>query len=126
MKNLKLGAFSVSLSVKNIHASKEFYEHLGFKVFGGDINQNWLIMKNGNAIIGLFHGMFTNNILTFNPGWDENAENLAEFDDVRQIQQHLKENEIPLMSEVDVETSGPGSITLTDPDGNLILIDQHR
>lgn len=123
---MKLGAFSMSLSVKNIAASKQFYEQLGFAVFAGSLEKNYLIMKNGNALIGLFQGMFANNILTFNPGWDENAALVETFDDVRTIQQHLKANEIALLSEVDETTSGPASLMLTDPDGNTILVDQHR
>lgn len=123
---MNLGAFSISLSVKDIHVSKAFYENLGFSVFGGNLNQNWLIMKNGDAIIGLFQGMFENNILTFNPGWDQSAQNLNEFDDVREIQKHLKERGISLQSEADETTSGPASLTLIDPDGNHILVDQHR
>jgi lactoylglutathione lyase len=123
---MKLGAFSVSLSVKDIHASKAFYENLGFSDLGGDISQNWLIMKNENCIIGLFQGMFEKNILTFNPGWDENAKNLDSFTDVREIQRHLKERGIQLQAEADEATEGPAHITLEDPDGNSILIDQHR
>lgn len=123
---MKLGAFSISLDVKDINKSKDFYETLGFTKLGGDINQKWLILKNGNAIIGLFEGMFENNIITFNPGWDENAQNIEPFDDVRAIQEHLKKNRITLTTEADPNTSGPGYITLTDPDGNNILIDQHR
>ena len=123
---MKLGAFSISLAVKDIQKSKEFYENLGFTKLGGDINQKWLILKNGNAIIGLFEGMFENNIITFNPGWDENAQNIDAFDDVRAIQQHLKNSGIQLTAEADPNTSGPAYITLTDPDGNNILIDQHR
>lgn len=115
----------MSLSVKDIHASKTFYEHLGFSVFAGDINNNYLIMKNGNALIGLFQGMFEQNILTFNPGWDENATKLDSFDDVRDIQKHLKGNSIKLEREADENTSGPASIVMFDPDGNTILIDQH-
>ncbi|NNC48967.1 MAG: VOC family protein [Flaviramulus sp.] len=122
---MKLGAFSVSLNVKDIGVSKKFYETLGFTKFGGDINNNYLIMKNGNALIGLFQGMFEQNILTFNPGWDENAQNLDSFDDVRAIQKHLKVNNIKLEREADEKTSGPGSVVLFDPDGNTILIDQH-
>ena len=125
MDFLKLGAFSISLSVKDINVSKQFYETLGFNVFAGDISKNYLIMKNGNALIGLFQGMFENNILTFNPGWDENANKVESFDDVRQIQQHLKTSNIKLESEVDESSSGPGSIITTDPDGNTILFDQH-
>jgi predicted lactoylglutathione lyase len=123
---MKLGAFSISLSVKDIHASKQFYENLGFSVFGGNIDQKWLIMKNGNALIGLFQGMFEKNIITFNPGWDENAQNMDDFDDVREIQKELKEKGIKLESEAAENTSGPASIVLTDPDGNSILVDQHR
>jgi lactoylglutathione lyase len=123
---MKLGAFSISLSVKDIHASKAFYENLGFSDLGGDISQNWLIMKNENCIIGLFQGMFEKNILTFNPGWDENAKNLDSFTDVREIQRHLKERGITLQTEADESTEGPAHITLEDPDGNSILIDQHR
>ncbi|RKF04129.1 catechol 2,3-dioxygenase-like lactoylglutathione lyase family enzyme [Tenacibaculum lutimaris] len=122
---MKLGAFSISLSVKDIDKSKEFYEMLGFTVFAGQIEKNYLIMKNGNSLIGLFQGMFENNILTFNPGWDESANKLDDFDDVRSIQQHLKENHIKLKREVDESTSGPASIIFFDPDGNTILIDQH-
>lgn len=123
---MKLGAFSISLAVKDIQKSKEFYENLGFAKLGGDINQKWLILKNGNAIIGLFEGMFENNIITFNPGWDENAQNIAVFDDVRAIQEHLLKNGIKLTAQADPNSSGPAYITLTDPDGNNILIDQHR
>ena len=123
---MKLGAFSISLSVKDINASKLFYENLGFSVLGGDLKHNYLIMKNENALIGLFQGMFENNILTFNPGWDENAGNMETFDDVREIQKQLKAAGIKLDSSADESTTGPGSITLTDPDGNAILIDQHR
>ena len=122
---MKLGAFSSSLSVKDIHASKTFYESLGFIVFAGDIEKNYLIMKNGNALIGLFQGMFDNNILTFNPGWDENANALKTFDDVREIQKSLKNKNIKLVSEADENTSGPASFMVLDPDGNMILVDQH-
>lgn len=122
---MKLGAFSVSLSVKDIKASKEFYEKLGFSVFAGDIKQNYLIMKNEETIIGLFQGMFENNILTFNPGWDSNANQLEKFDDVREIQKHLKENNVKIENEVEPNTKGPANITIVDPDGNVILIDQH-
>ena len=122
---MKLGAFSISLSVKDINLSKAFYEHLGFKVFAGDIKHNYLIMKNGNALIGLFQGMFEENILTFNPGWDENANTIESFDDVRSIQKELKRNNIKLESQADENTSGPASMVLKDPDGNTILIDQH-
>jgi len=122
---MKLGAFSVSLSVKDIKASKSFYEHLGFKVFAGDIEMNYLIMKNENSLIGLFQGMFEQNILTFNPGWDESANKLESFTDVRKIQQVLKSKNIKLEREADENTSGPASIVLYDPDGNTILLDQH-
>ena len=122
---MKLGAFSVSLSVKDIKISKLFYENLGFTVFGGNINQNWLIMKNENAIIGLFQGMFEKNILTFNPGWDQNAGKLESFTDVRQIQQELKAKGLKLDTEADENSSGPASFIITDPDGNAILVDQH-
>ena len=122
---MKLGAMSISLAVKDINKSKAFYETLGFSVFAGQIEKNYLILKNGNALVGLFEGMFENNILTFNPGWDENANKLEDFDDVRSIQQHLKKNHIKLNSEADTTTSGPASIMFFDPDGNTILIDQH-
>ncbi|GGK13874.1 hypothetical protein GCM10007962_05190 [Yeosuana aromativorans] len=122
---MKLGAFSASLSVKDIKASKQFYETLGFSVYAGQMEKNYLIMKNGNALIGLFQGMFENNILTFNPGWDENANKVEPFDDVRSIQRNLKENNIKLEREADENTSGPASIVMFDPDGNTILIDQH-
>lgn len=124
-KNIKLGAFSISLNVKDIKASKLFYENLGFTVFGGGLEKNYLIMKNGNALIGLFYGMFKNNILTFNPGWDENAKKMDSYNDVREIQKHLKDKGVKLDSEADEKTTGPASITLTDPDGNLVLLDQH-
>ncbi len=123
---MKLGIFSISLSVKDIHASKKFYEALGFSELGGNIEQKWLILKNERTVIGLFQGMFENNLLTFNPGWDENAQPLPSFDDVRVIQQHLKEHGIPFLSEADETTSGPASFMITDPDGNTILVDQHR
>ena len=122
---MKLGAFSVSLNVKDINASKKFYENLGFTKFGGDEKMNYLIMKNENSLIGLFQGMFENNILTFNPGWDENAKALESFDDVREIQKILKDKGLDLNTEADESTTGPASIVLTDPDGNVILIDQH-
>ena len=122
---MKLGAFSASLSVKDIRASKQFYETLGFKVYAGQMDKNYLIMKNGNALIGLFQGMFENNILTFNPGWDENANKVEPFDDVRTIQKQLRKNNIKLEREADENTSGPASIVMFDPDGNTILIDQH-
>ena len=123
---MKLGAFSISLAVKNIKASKSFYETLGFSVFAGDIERNYLIMKNGNALVGLFQGMFEKNILTFNPGWNQSAEILDSFTDVRDIQQSLKQAGLTIIQEVDPDSEGPASITLEDPDGNPILIDQHR
>jgi glyoxylase I family protein len=122
---MKLGAFSASLSVKDIKASKQFYETLGFTVYAGQLEKNYLIMKNGNALIGLFQGMFENNILTFNPGWDENANKVEPFDDIRTIQKHLKSRGIKLESEVDESSSGPASFMVYDPDGNAILLDQH-
>ena len=122
---MKLGAFSVSLSVKDLKASKQFYENLGFSVFAGEMERNYLIMKNGNTNIGLFQGMFENNILTFNPGWDTNANKVDNFDDVRDIQKELKNKGIGLLSEADETTSGPASFMFVDPDGNTILIDQH-
>ncbi|AXT55334.1 VOC family protein [Aquimarina sp. MMG015] len=122
---MKLGAFSISLNVKNIHISKEFYENLGFEVFAGDIKNNYLIMKNEKTLIGLFQGMFENNIITFNPGWGQKANKLENFEDIREIQKHLKNKNIQLQKEADENTSGPASIVLTDPDGNTILIDQH-
>ena len=124
--NMKLGAFSISLNVKDINASKVFYESLGFIAFAGDIKKNYLIMKNENSLIGIFQGMFEGNILTFNPGWDENAKNIDKFDDVREIQRLLKSKGIKLKAEADEKTSGPASFMTTDPDGNVILVDQHR
>jgi catechol 2,3-dioxygenase-like lactoylglutathione lyase family enzyme len=122
---MELGAFSISLVVKDIAASKAFYEKLGFKVFGGDITQNWLILKNGDCIIGLFQGMFEKNILTYNPGWDGNAQKLGTFTDVRELQRQLKVQGVELVSEADESTTGPASFMLIDPDGNPILFDQH-
>jgi len=122
---MELGAFSVSLAVKDIEASKSFYEKLGFQVFGGDAAQNWLIMKNGNHIIGLFQGMFEKNVLTFNPGWDQNAAPLDSFTDVRELQKELKAKGIEFESDADENSSGPASFVIVDPDGNPILIDQH-
>ena len=124
--DMKLGAFSISLNVKNLKTSKEFYEGLGFKVFAGGMEMKYLIMKNENSLIGLFHGMFEGNLLTFNPGWDENAQNIENFEDIREIQKHLKTKDIKVTSEADETTSGPASFMLTDPDGNVILLDQHR
>lgn len=122
---MDLGAFSISLSVKDIHASKAFYEKLGFTVFGGDLAQNWLIMKNGAHLIGLFQDMFEGNILTFNPGWDQDANNLGSFTDVRDLQRQLKASGLSFESEADESTTGPASFVLLDPDGNAILVDQH-
>lgn len=122
---MKLGVFSISLSVKDIHHSKSFYENLGFKVFGGDINQKWLILKNDLCIIGLFQGMFEGNILTFNPGWDENANTLDTFTDVRALKKICLSHGIVIQAETGEGESGPGSFTIQDPDGNSILIDQH-
>ncbi|WP_439481363.1 VOC family protein [Cyclobacterium plantarum] len=122
---MNLGAFSISLNVKDLKTSSDFYEKLGFSVFGGDLDKNYLIMKNGNALVGLFQGMFENNLLTFNPGWDENAQKLNQFDDIRSIQKKLKEEGISLVTEADESSSGPGSFVVMDPDGNTILVDQH-
>ncbi len=123
---MELGAFSISLAVKDLEASRAFYEKFGFQAFGGNASQNWLILKNGDHIIGLFQGMFDKNILTFNPGWDSNAQNLASFTDVRELQRRLKEQGVALATEVDESTTGPGSFMALDPDGNPILVDQHR
>lgn len=123
---MELGIFSISLTVKDIEASRVFYEKLGFKTFGGDASQNWLILKNGETIIGLFQGMFEKNILTFNPGWDSNAQNLASFTDVRELQRQLKAHGVQFASEADESTTGPASFVVVDPDGNPILVDQHR
>ena len=122
---MELGAFSISLAVKDIKASKAFYEKLGFKVFLGDISQNWLILKNGEHAIGLFQGVFERNTLTFNPGWDSNARKLDTFTDVRELQKQLKAQGVELTSEADERTTGPASFIVMDPDGNPILIDQH-
>lgn len=122
---MELGAFSISLAVKDIQASKDFYQKLGFQVFMGDITQNWLIMKNGDHVIGLFQGMFDKNIMTFNPGWDSQARSLDSFTDVRELQRQLKAQGIALESEVDESTTGPASFIVVDPDGNPILFDQH-
>ncbi|WP_179018476.1 VOC family protein [Winogradskyella forsetii] len=117
---MKLGAFSISLAVKDIKASKAFYEALGFSVFAGDLEKNYLIMKNEASLIGLFQGMFENNILTFNPGWDQDANTLEKFDDVRDIQEHLKSKEVTFASEIEAADSGPASFVVLDPDGNAI------
>lgn len=123
--SMDLGAFSVSLAVKDIEASKVFYQKLGFHVFGGDQSQNWLIMKNGACVIGLFQGMFESNILTFNPGWDQDARPVEAFTDVRQLQRQFRENGIAMLSEADENSRGPASFMIADPDGNTILFDQH-
>jgi catechol 2,3-dioxygenase-like lactoylglutathione lyase family enzyme len=122
---MKLGAFSISLSVKDLKVSRSFYENLGFSKFAGGEEMNYLIMKNGNALVGLFQGMFEGNILTFNPGWDENAQPVENFDDVRKIQKSLKASGIKFESQADESTQGPASFVVKDPDGNMILIDQH-
>jgi catechol 2,3-dioxygenase-like lactoylglutathione lyase family enzyme len=122
---MELGAFSVSLNVKDLEASKLFYQKLGFRVFAGDAAQYWLIMKNGDHVIGLFQGMFEKNILTFNPGWDQNANTLDSFTDVRDLQRELKAQGLTLATEADESTTGPASFIVIDPDGNPILIDQH-
>ena len=122
---MELGAFSVSLAVKDIAASRTFYEKLGFTVFHGEQSQGWLIMKNGEHVIGLFQGMFENNILTFNPGWNQSAEAKESFTDVRELQAAFREAGIDLLSEADETTSGPASLMIADPDGNVILVDQH-
>ena len=122
---MKLGAFSISLAVKDIHKSKACYASLGFENFAGELEKNYRIMKNGDAWVGLFQGMFDKNILTFNPGWDQNANLVEGFDDVRNIQKHLKKEGMTLVTEADENTSGPASCVVVDPDGNPILIDQH-
>src|SRR5688572_7302546 len=122
---MQLGSFSISLAVKDIAASKEFYEKFGFKAFAGDAAQNWLILKNGDHVIGLFQGMFDKNILTFNPGWDQNAQTLGSFTDVRELQRALKSQGVQFVQEADESTTGPGSFIAVDPDGNPILVDQH-
>jgi lactoylglutathione lyase len=122
---MDLGAFSVSLAVKDLEASRRFYEHFGFKAFAGDASQNWLILKNGSHVIGLFQGMFEKNILTFNPGWDQNAQKHSSFTDVRELQRQLKAQGVPLQQQADESTTGPASFVAVDPDGNSILVDQH-
>ena len=122
---MQLGAFSISLAVKNLEASRAFYEKLGFKTFGGNASQNWLILKNGDHIVGLFQGMFEKNMLTFNPGWNQDAQKLDSFTDVRELQRQVKAQGVQLITEADERTTGPGSFVVADPDGNLILVDQH-
>lgn len=122
---MDLGNFSISLTVKDLEASRSFYEKFGFSVFAGDASQNWLILKNGDHVIGLFQGMFEKNILTFNPGWDSNAQPLAQFTDIRELQRQLKAQGVQLQQEADESTMGPASFIAVDPDGNPILFDQH-
>jgi len=125
-QKMELGAFSVSLSVKDIAASRAFYEALGFAEAGGNQDQNWLILRNGTTTIGLFQGMFEGNLMTFNPGWNAEAKNLDEFTDIRELQRQLVASGIELTTKADESTTGPASLTLSDPDGNAILLDQHR
>jgi catechol 2,3-dioxygenase-like lactoylglutathione lyase family enzyme len=122
---MQLGAFSISLAVKDIAASKAFYEKFGFEETGGDINQNWLIMRNGSTVIGLFQGMFEKNMLTFNPGWDQNAQQLSSFTDARALQRQLKAEGVQFVTEADENSTGPAHFIVHDPDGNPILVDQH-
>lgn len=122
---MDLGNFSISLAVRDIGQSKQFYGKFGFRVFAGDEAQNWLILKNGEHVIGLFQGMFEKNMLTFNPGWDSNARKLASFTDIRELQQQLKAQGVQLLREADETTTGPASFLAVDPDGNPILVDQH-
>ena len=122
---MDLGTFSISLAVKDLEASKSFYKKLGFEVFGGDASQNWLILKNGDHTSGLFQGMFEKNILTFNPGWDSNAQKLDSFTDVRELQRQLRARGVKLEQEADEGTVGPASLVVVDPDGNPVLVDQH-
>ena len=123
---MQLGAFSISLAVKDINASKAFYEKLGFSTLGGNLDQHWIILKNGPHVIGLFQGMFDKNMLTFNPGWNQDATNVDPFTDVRELQKQLKDDGLAFVSEADEKTTGPASFILTDPDGNPVLVDQHR
>jgi predicted enzyme related to lactoylglutathione lyase len=122
---MELGAFSISLAVKDLGASRKFYEAFGFQVFGGNATENWMILKNGETVIGLFQGMFEQNMLTFNPGWNQNAQKLSMFTDIRELQRQLKAQGVQLMQEADESTTGPASLIAVDPDGNPILIDQH-
>ncbi len=122
---MQLGTFSISLAVKDLEASKRFYEKFGFSVFAGDASRNWLILRNGDHVIGLFQGLFERNILTFNPGWDKNAQALESFTDVRELQRQLKAQGVRLQQEADENTTGPASFVAVDPDGNPILVDQH-
>ena len=125
-QHMDLGAFSVSLNVKDIATSKAFYEKLGFTPIGGNAEENWLILRNGDHVIGLFQGMFERNLLTFNPGWDQHGQDLESFTDVRELQRELQQRGVELIREADETSEGPASITLLDPDGNPVLIDQHR
>jgi catechol 2,3-dioxygenase-like lactoylglutathione lyase family enzyme len=122
---MELGAFSISLAVKDLEASRHFYENFGFQVFGGDPSKKYLMLKNGDHVIGLFQGMFEKNILTFNPGWDSNAQKLSRFTDVRELQRQLKAKGVQLVNEADERTTGPAAFIAVDPDGNPILVDQH-
>jgi lactoylglutathione lyase len=122
---MDLGAFSISLAVKDLHASRQFYETLGFRVAGGDPTQNWLILRNGDTVIGLFQGMFEKNSLTFNPGWDQNAQPTGSFTDVRELQRQLKAAGVTFEAEADENTTGPASFIVVDPDGNPVIVDQH-
>ncbi|MFN0119827.1 MAG: VOC family protein [Blastocatellia bacterium] len=122
---MELGAFSISLAVKDLAASRQFYEKFGFSAFAGDPAQNWLILKNGDHVIGLFQGMFDKNIMTFNPGWNSNAEKLEAFTDIRELQRQVKAQGVQLVTEADENTTGPASFVAVDPDGNQILFDQH-
>ncbi len=126
LKTMDLGNFSVSLTVKDLGASREFYRKLGFEEYGGDPAQNWIILRNGGATIGLFQGMFEQNILTFNPGWTRDATNADEYTDIRELQKQFKASGLTLISEADESTTGPASLMMADPDGNMILVDQHR
>ena len=122
---MQLGVFSISLAVKDLEASRSFYEKFGYKTFAGDAAHNYLILKNGNQLIGLFQGMFEKNMLTFNPGWDSDAQKLGAFTDIRELQRQLKSQGIEFQSEADENTTGPASFVAIDPDGNPILVDQH-
>lgn len=126
MSDMPLGAFSVSLAVKDLAVSRQFYETLGFTPFAGNPEHGWQILRNGDTVIGIFQGMFERNILTFNPGWDQSAQPTAEFTDVRELQRRLEAGGATLMTRADESTTGPASFMLTDPDGNTILVDQHR
>lgn len=123
---MNLGAFSISLTVKDIHTSKAFYEKLGFSSLGGNADDKWIILKNGDTVIGLFEGMFEKNMLTFNPGWNQDASEMESFTDIRELQKALKEQGMEFVNEADESTSGPAHFVITDPDGNPILVDQHR